>query len=221
MIATPISTDPNPPEFPKQTEESDESSTSRLELFGSQATTTTDSKTSSENPANRLSDLFGSDVTQATDPDGQHFFDSLGSQNTPTVDTSIASPKLVSDTKGMDFPAPQVVTAPNITDLTKDIISHNLGHLTEERLATRGSEMSLVSLGQSTGDLSVIESEADIMTGQGYEAVQANFQSLGQSAGNLSPIDNEAGNVIGNEDPLVRYVFFSFCRYFLELNHGW
>eukprot|EP00795_Rhopilema_esculentum_P007846 gene7846-13724_t len=124
-----------------------------------------------------LSELFGNQPAFSKDAEGQSFFDSISAPTAPQVLAGSGVPKDPAATAvgitSVGSEAAGFEAVSNEPELSQEIIlkhQHkayqertlpNQLLLSEERIVSRSSEMSLVSLGQSTGDLSSLDAEAE------------------------------------------------------------
>jgi len=121
-----------------------------------------------------LNDLFGSEPSNTRDTAGQSFFDTIGG---PTENIGVSlqqgivnEPILLSSSKEKTVPSTEIekesmtvsFNEPDVPVNAEDILQHHL-HTTllDDKMCSRNSEMSLVSLTQSTGDLSSLDESVD------------------------------------------------------------
>eukprot|EP00794_Sanderia_malayensis_P004779 gene4779-5406_t len=143
--------------------------------------------------ATHLSDLFSDDIPDTKDLEGQMFFNTIGIQKdefgqfagTNEGMSAVTAPAVVDNTS----PAMEL-RDPVVPELANDIIEHHKIHLNEEPIPASGSQMSLVSLGQSTGDLSSLDGEAVNAAEQGIQV--SGPENGQQGTAENSAIDNVA-----------------------------
>ncbi len=181
-----------------------------------------DAAGTSQGSTTRLSDLFSGDVTTTKDIDGQSFFDSIGTRKQTEADSSALPPFAIitaeDENDSEEFGEPsggkmigdmtvgennrEEIGDPTVPELAKDIISHHKIHLTEETIVSRGSQMSLVSLGQSTGDLSSLDGEAAVAD-QGVQ-VTVGQQEPVQSVVDIDELSSGIPDEQGDKSPTVK-----------------